>query len=93
MKASVVVTAYNHEKYMTQAIESVLAQEVNFGNEVIIGEDCSTDGTRAVVLELHQRRPDRIRRLLPDHNLGFGGGIVFIWHEGCPIWKRRAGVI
>jgi glycosyltransferase involved in cell wall biosynthesis len=78
MKVSVIVTTYNHENYIAQAIESVLAQEVSFDYEVIIGEDCSTDGTRAMVLELQQRHPDRIRLLLPDRNLGFGGNIIFI---------------
>jgi glycosyltransferase involved in cell wall biosynthesis len=70
MKLSVAMITYNHEKYIGQAIESILAQKVDFEYEIVIGEDCSTDGTRAVVTELHRRYPDRIRLLFRDHNVG-----------------------
>jgi glycosyltransferase involved in cell wall biosynthesis len=49
MKLSVAMIAYNHERFIAQAIESVLAQNVNFDYEIVIGEDCSSDGTRAIV--------------------------------------------
>lgn len=70
MKLSVAMITYNHETYIGQAIESVLAQKVNFEFEIVIGEDRSTDGTRAVVEEFYRRYPDRIRLLLRDHNVG-----------------------
>ncbi len=37
---------YNHEKFIAQAIDSVLMQQVNFNYEIVIGEDCSTDECR-----------------------------------------------
>jgi glycosyltransferase involved in cell wall biosynthesis len=70
MKLSVAMITYNHERYIAQAIESALAQRVNFDYEIIIGEDCSTDGTRAVVLDFHRRYPDRIKLLLRERNVG-----------------------
>lgn len=70
VKVSVCMITYNHERFIAQAIESVLMQETDFRVELVIGEDCSTDGTRAIVIEYAQRYPDRIRPLLPDHNLG-----------------------
>jgi cellulose synthase/poly-beta-1,6-N-acetylglucosamine synthase-like glycosyltransferase len=70
MKLSVVMITYNHEQYIAQAIESILAQNVNFEYEIVIGEDYSTDGTRAVVMAFHRRYPDRIRLLLRDQNVG-----------------------
>jgi glycosyltransferase involved in cell wall biosynthesis len=70
MKLSVVTVTYNHERFIAQAIESILAQNVNFDYEIVIGEDCSTDGTRAVVEEFHRRYPDRIRLLLRERNVG-----------------------
>jgi glycosyltransferase involved in cell wall biosynthesis len=45
-------------------------QQVNFPIELIIGEDCSTDGTRKIVMEYARKYPDIIRPLLPDSNLG-----------------------
>ncbi len=46
MKASVVILTYNHEKYIGEAIESVLVQETDFDYEIVIDEDYSTDRTR-----------------------------------------------
>ncbi len=45
---SVLVPAYNHEKYVGAAIESVLAQTYE-NIELLISDDCSTDGTRDVI--------------------------------------------
>ena len=70
MKLSVSMITYNHERFIARAIESVLAQNVNFEYEIVIGEDCSTDSTRAVVEEFHRRYPDRIRPQLLDRNIG-----------------------
>jgi glycosyltransferase involved in cell wall biosynthesis len=61
---------YNHERFIAQAIESVLAQEVNFDYEIVIGEDCSTDGTRGVILDFQRRYPERIVPILRDRNVG-----------------------
>jgi len=69
-KVSVAMIAYNHEKYISQAIESVLAQETEFPFELVIGEDCSTDGTRALVEHYASKYPKAVRALLPEKNLG-----------------------
>jgi glycosyltransferase involved in cell wall biosynthesis len=70
MKLSVMMITYNHERFITHAIESVLAQRVNFDYEIVIGEDCSTDGTRAVITDFHRRYPGRIVPRLRDQNIG-----------------------
>src|SRR5918998_6653247 len=77
MKVSVLVTTYNHEKFIAQAIDSILAQKVTFDYEIVIGEDGSTDTTRDIVLTFRRRYPKRIRLLLPQRNLGFYGNIIF----------------
>jgi glycosyltransferase involved in cell wall biosynthesis len=69
-KVSVAMITYNHERFIAQAIESVLAQTTEFPVELVIGEDCSTDGTRAVIVEFQHRYPDRIKLLLRDRNVG-----------------------
>lgn len=69
MKVSVVVVTYDHARYVEQALASVLAQETEFPFEVIVSEDCSTDGTRAIVEEWQRRHPDRIRLLLSERNV------------------------
>ena len=69
-KVSVLMVTYNHAKYIRQAIESVLAQKVNFPYELVIGEDCSHDETREIVSEYQGRHPDRIRLMLSETNVG-----------------------
>ena len=49
---SVCMTTYNHEAWLAQAIESVLAQRTSFGVELVVGEDCSTDRTAEICSRL-----------------------------------------
>lgn len=67
---SVLMITYNHEKYIAQAIDSVLMQKTNFDYEIVIGEDCSTDRTREIVLEYKAKHPGKIRLLLQEKNVG-----------------------
>jgi glycosyltransferase involved in cell wall biosynthesis len=66
---SVVITAYNHQHYIVQAIESVLEQNTDFDYEVVIAEDKSTDGTSDIVLDLQRRYPEKIRLRIARENL------------------------
>jgi glycosyltransferase involved in cell wall biosynthesis len=77
VKVSVSITAYDHERYIAQSIESVLEQRTSFGFELIVGEDCSSDRTREIVLDYQRRYPERIRTVLPEANLGGGGKRLF----------------
>ena len=67
---SVLMITYNHEAYIHQAIEGVLKQETNFDIELVIGEDCSTDGTREIILNYQKKHPDIIRIITSDQNVG-----------------------
>ena len=70
MKVSVLIKAYNHERFIARALDSVLEQRTDFAFEIVVGEDCSTDGTRAVLLERCAQEPARIRLLLRERTLG-----------------------
>lgn len=61
---------YNHEPYIAQAIEGVLMQKTDFPIELVIGEDCSTDGTRKIVLEYQRQHPEVSRVITSQHNVG-----------------------
>ena len=67
---SVSMITYNHGPYIAEAIEGVIAQETTFPIELIIGEDCSTDNTRQVVLEYQRRYRHVIRVICPNRNVG-----------------------
>lgn len=70
IKVSVHIITYNQIKFISQAIESVLKQQVNFKYEIIIGDDFSTDGTREILQDYQSKYPDIIKLLLHPHNLG-----------------------
>ncbi len=67
---SVCLVTYNHEAYIAQAIESVLMQKVNAEVRLYIGEDCSTDGTRAICEEYQAKYPEIIRLVKYETNQG-----------------------
>ena len=54
---SVFLVTYNQEKYIRQALDSILMQEVDFDYEIIIGEDCSTDSTATICDEYASKYP------------------------------------
>ena len=66
MKVSVLIMTYNQERFIAQAVNSALMQEVNFAYEIVIGEDASTDRTREIVLEFQEKYPGKVRALLRD---------------------------
>ena len=57
---------YNHEKFVAQALESAIQQMVDFGYEIVIGEDGSTDGIRKICVKYSIKYTDKIRLLLRD---------------------------
>jgi len=67
---SVLTITYNHAPYIRRAVEGVLAQRLEEPFELIIGEDCSTDGTREIVESFRSRHPDVIRVIASSANVG-----------------------
>jgi glycosyltransferase involved in cell wall biosynthesis len=69
---SVVLRTYGHAPFIAQAIESVLVQRTAFPFELVIGEDCSTDGTREIVESYGRAYPEIVKPVLPERNVGHG---------------------
>jgi glycosyltransferase involved in cell wall biosynthesis len=61
---------YNHEKYIAQAIEGVVRQKTNYKYRLLIGEDCSTDGSRAIIEKYAALYPDKVFPLYHAKNVG-----------------------
>jgi glycosyltransferase involved in cell wall biosynthesis len=70
VKLSVLMITYNHERFVAQAIRSVLMQRVDFDYELVVGDDCSTDRTPRIIREFHDSRPNLIRPIMRNENLG-----------------------
>ena len=69
---SVIIPSYNRADTVGQTIDSILSQKSNFDFEIVIGDDCSTDQAREVLLEYQEQNPTKIKLLFHDTNLGLG---------------------
>lgn len=67
---SIAIMTYYHEKYVSKAIESVLSQDTSYSYEIVISDDCSLDGTRAILLEYKKKYPGIIRLNFNEKNIG-----------------------
>jgi len=67
---SVVLITYNHAAFIRQALDGILMQEGAFEMEVVVGNDCSTDGTTAIIADYVALYPGVFRLLSHETNLG-----------------------
>lgn len=67
---SVIIISFNHEKYISKAIEGVLNQKTNFKFEILIGDDASSDRTCEIIAEYARKKPDLIRFFPRTKNVG-----------------------
>lgn len=80
---SVVMTTFQHEKYVAKALDSVLMQNTSFGIEILVADDCSTDGTREILLEYKKKYGDRIKLHLREKNLGATKNFYNMWMKAA----------
>lgn len=76
IKVSIMMLAYNHEKYIREALDSVVMQQTDFKFEAIIGEDKSTDKTREIIREYQKKYPDIIKPIYRKKNIGASKNVV-----------------
>jgi glycosyltransferase involved in cell wall biosynthesis len=69
MRVTALVMTYNHRPFIAGALDGALRQRTRFDYEILVSEDCSTDGTREIVLDYQKRHPGRIRLILSERNL------------------------
>lgn len=70
MLLTVILVTFNHEKFVAQALDSVLMQNVPFSWEIIVADDASTDKTKEII-EMYRRNNTGIIHFEPrDVNVG-----------------------
>lgn len=65
---SICSITYNHAPYIRQCLDGFLMQKTNFPFEIIINDDCSTDGTTEIIKEYAAKYPDLIKPIFHDEN-------------------------
>lgn len=68
-RVTVYMAVYNHAPYLERAIRGVLTQ-TNVSLEILVGEDNSDDESLALARKFHHKRPDLIRILTGNRNIG-----------------------
>ena len=69
-KLSILVITYNHEKYIVQALNSIVEQHKDFSYEVLIGEDASTDRTADILRHYDPSALQNFRVYYRETNIG-----------------------
>jgi len=65
---SIICTAYNHELYIKQCLDSFIIQKTDFEFEVVINDDASTDKTASIIKEYEQKYPLIIKPIYQTEN-------------------------
>ena len=78
---SVCIITYNQEKYIEQAIESILMQKTDFTFQIIISDDCSTDETPDIIKKYSEIYPDKIKAFFQEKNLGPEKNYLFCFSQ------------
>ena len=80
---TVIVPNYNHEAYLEERLESIYRQTYD-RFEVILLDDCSTDGSRTILEKYAKRYPEKTRCVFNSENCG---KIVWQWNKGIQMAK------
>ena len=67
---SVSITTYNSEQWLARALDSVLNQRTPYPIEIVIGDDCSQDGTLDIARSYQANHPTIIRVFDRTRNVG-----------------------
>ncbi len=76
---SVILLTYNHERFIEEALRSVLMQKDSPTHEIHVAEDCSPDRTREILAKLSKEFPGRFEVLKREKNLGLSANLEDAW--------------
>lgn len=95
---SIVCITYNHQKYIRETIQGFLEQRIDFPIQILVGDDCSTDGTSKILQEISNEYPGRIELHIRSKNLGSTANLLDLFQrvkgkyiaycEGDDFWKN-----
>jgi glycosyltransferase involved in cell wall biosynthesis len=65
---SICCITYNHASYIRNCLDGFLMQKTNFPYEILINDDCSTDGTTDIIREYENEHPNILKPIYHDEN-------------------------
>lgn len=72
-RVSAIVISYNQEKYIAECLDGIFKQTGDFTVELVIGDDCSTDGTFEIIknyVDKHSNNDVEVKLLVTEKNIG-----------------------
>ncbi|HEY4875334.1 MAG TPA: glycosyltransferase [Puia sp.] len=76
------IAVFNHAPYLEKTLNSILDQKTNFPFRLLIGDDCSTDGSIEILKGFEKKTPDKIKVIYQERNLGLNApernGIILL---------------
>ena len=84
IKVTISCTTYNHEDYISDALEGFLMQKTNFSYEIFVHDDASTDRTAEIIKEYEKRNPDKIKGIYQKENQ-YSRGVAIIFDILLPM--------
>lgn len=77
LKLSVLIPVYNEANTVLSLLDKVKFARIDIDKEILIGDDCSSDGTRDLLSQLPEDPTVKIFFL--EKNIGRGGVIKHLW--------------
>lgn len=65
---SICCLSYNHAPFLKECLDGFLMQQTNFEYEILIHDDCSTDGSDEIIREYASKYPEKIFPLYEEEN-------------------------
>jgi glycosyltransferase involved in cell wall biosynthesis len=84
---SVCCTTYNHARFIKDALDGFLMQKTNFPIEIIVHDDCSTDGTAEIIREYEQQYTQFIKPIYQRENQYSKGIKIYASY----VWPKARG--
>lgn len=85
-KVSVVCAVYRHEAYLRQCFDGFVMQKTTFPIEILVNDDCSPDGSAAVMHEYEEKYPDLFHCVYQEENQ-YSKGKMAWWEVLFPMAK------
>jgi glycosyltransferase involved in cell wall biosynthesis len=67
---SIFCMVYNHEPFLKECLDGFIMQKCNFEFEIVIGEDCSKDKSREIIVHYAKLFPQKFKLILHEKNVG-----------------------
>lgn len=82
IKVTVCVVTYNQILFIRQCLQSLVDQKTNFAFNILVFDDCSSDGTQGIIMEFSEKYPEIVQPIFHKENKGALKNFLFAHSQG-----------